>query len=618
VPVAALLRLGKYLLKQRLGPEGVVETHRAKLVDGPAPAAGEQPLYAIKLLRADRVRGDIYQAAATRFLAAGRRLLEVERPGVARVLDVGEDAMGAYVVSEFVVGVDLRGLLEAARAGSPSHQATLDPAMAIVLGSKLVRVLVAAHAAPKHLCHLGLCPGNVIVTLQGDVVVLDFGLFASIRGMVSHGMEKWSFVAPELLGEEMEGGGLSGGAAADLFALGGLLFYLLSGRPPIVARSLAEISERIWEPLPELPGVSAQLNAAISALTTFDPQERRRAAAPVLEWLSGVGESPQEKPSPTVEAVPAPSEPVPAEPLAQPRVQAPVETPDNATAPSDTTPVVVRHRAHPPARTLDRTPKRQSRWRLALGSGLVLLVIATAMIAIRSAQRHAKEGVTIAQRRSGEAPNIGGVAAKPLRQRPPEAYLPAVPMLLPGPGKAKLPDASPPARTTEDDPIPVFPAGRFVDEEAGIPRLTPVANHLVVDTQPHGAQVWVEGEWKGQTPLDILVGQGNKQLVLVAAGYYMFRESFNAAAGAILRRALVPAMGPVQGDAFLNVVCRTSGRFPIFIDGVETGLLCPASRVPVPAGKHDVGVYIPKEHRLVAVEITVQPGIKPVEVHLAR
>ena len=587
------------------------------MVDGPPPAGGEQPVYAIKLLRADRVRADLYQAAATRFLAAGRRLLEVQRPGMARVLDVGEDEMGAYVVSEFVVGVDLGGLLEAVRANSPSHQATLDPAMAIVLGSKLVRVLVAAPAAPKPLYHLGLCPGNVIVTLDGNVVVLDFGLFASIRGRVSHGMEKWSFVAPELLGEEMEGGGLAGDAAADLFALGGLIFYLLSGRPPIVARSLAELSERIREPLPVIPGVSAQLNAAILALTTVDPQQRRQAAAPVLEWLSGVGESPQEKPSPTVAAVPAPSEPVPSEPASQPKVQAAVATPDIATGPAPIAPAVVRHRAPPPARTTSQPPKRRSGWRLGLIAGLVLPVVAaTGVIASRWARHLDKRTVASAQRQSGATPDITPSSAQ--RRRPPEAYLPATPTPLAMPSKQRVSDASPPTRASESDPIPEFPAGRFVAEETGTPRVAVAANHLFVDSQPHGAHVWVEGEWKGQTPLDVLVGAGNKQLVLVAAGYHMFRESFDAAAGTVLRRALVSATGPVQGDAFLDVVCRTAGRFPIFIDEVETGLLCPASRVPVPAGNHQVSVYVPKERKLIAVEIAVHPGPTPVNVHLAR
>jgi hypothetical protein len=145
-----------------------------------------------------------------------------------------------------------------------------------------------------------------------------------------------------------------------------------------------------------------------------------------------------------------------------------------------------------------------------------------------------------------------------------------------------------------------------------------VPYHLFVDSQPHGASVWVDGVWKGKTPIDLLAGAGGKDLVLVAAGYHFFRDSFDAAEGAIIRRALVPVAGPVRGDALLNVVCRTEGKYPVFIDEVETGLLCPARHVPVAAGTHRVGVFVPAERKLIAVEVTAPAGPEPVEVTLAK
>jgi hypothetical protein len=166
--------------------------------------------------------------------------------------------------------------------------------------------------------------------------------------------------------------------------------------------------------------------------------------------------------------------------------------------------------------------------------------------------------------------------------------------------------------------MPVFPAGSFVVEESDAPQPQRVPNHLFVDTQPHRAQVWVDGVWKGSTPLDVPVGAGAKRLVLVAAGYHMFRTSVDAREGVMIRLALEPVVGPVHGDAFLNVACRTPGKYPVFIDEVETGLLCPISRVPVPAGVHRVGVFVPAERKLVAVEVSAPAGLKPVEVNLAR
>jgi serine/threonine-protein kinase len=607
-----LFRLGKYQLEDRLGPQGTVETYRARIVEGGRAAARDEQLCAVKLLRADRVLGDSYQAVAARFVAAGRRLLDAQGPGMARVFEVGQDAMGAFVASDFVVGVDLAGLLAAAQANGPARSATLDPVMAGVLGAKLARVLAAAHAAAKPLCHLGLCPGNVVVTLTGEVVVLDFGLYASVRGLVEHGIDKWSFVAPELLGADVAEIDFPGGVAADLFALGGLLFYLLSGRPPVEARTLSEISDRTWEPLPDVPGVPAALSAAIRALTAPDPADRPQSASLVIEWLAAevpavdakppvaretVGEAPRRDGTGNDIVVSA-SEPI--EPVAsRPRPAVPRGA------------VAAVRRVRPPL------PGRL----VAVAALVCLCLVAVlGLLAFRLARtfaaKRAAQGVAIAQRRAGETPSVEPRPLIPHR-RSPESWLPAMPTVFPDAGTARATDA---ARlpAPESDPIPVSPAGRFVVEESKTPPPKRVPNHLFVDTQPHGASVWVDGVWKGATPLDLLAGTGGKELVLVAAGYHIFRDTFDAREGTIVRRALVAVAGPLRGNAYLNVVCRTPGRYPVFVDDVETGLLCPASRVPVAAGTHSVGVFVPAERKLVAVQIAAPAGPQPVEVKLAR
>ena len=607
------LRLGKYQLEDRLGPQGAVETYGARMAEGAAVGGGEAGRLAVKLLRADRVPGNSYPALAQRFLAAGQRLLDAQGPGMARVFEVGQQAMGAFVVSDFVVGVDLTGLLEAARAKDPARRATLDPAMAGVVGGKLARVLAGAHAAPTPLHHLGLCPGNVVVTLAGEVKVLDFGLFASVRGLLEHGMDKWSFVAPELLGADLADGRFSGGVAADLFALGGLLFYLLSGRPPVEARSLAELSDRTWEPLPQLSGVPDRLNAAIRALTAPDPNDRPQAATWLSEWLAEKAAGGDAMPSAASESAGDDPGRDGAKRSRSVSPSAPSQAPASRSRPA------AHHGAVAGPR---RSHGARPGWLVVAVAAVGLLAIAVfGLLAFRLARtfaaKRAAQGVAIAHRRSGETPAVEPQLKLPSARRSPESWLPAVPTPLPDAGTARAPDAAP-LRGSDDDPIPVFPAGRFVVEQSDKPAPERVPNHLFVETQPHGASVWVEGVWKGNTPLDALVGPGGKRLVLVAAGYHVFRTSFEASEGTVISVALVPVDGPVHGDAFLNIVCHTAGRYPVFIDEVETGWLCPASRVPVAAGTHRIGVFVPAERKLVAVEITVPAGPRPVEVSLAR
>jgi len=608
-----LLRLGKYQLEDRLGPQGAVETYRARIAERVTSAGGEDRLYAVKLLRADRVPGASYQGLARRFLAAGQRLLDAQGAGMARILEVGQQPMGVFVASDFVVGVDLARLLEAARAKVPAQRATLDPAVAGLVAGKLARVLAGAHTAPRPLHHLGLCPGNVVVTLTGEVVVLDFGLFASVRGLLEHGMDKWAFVAPELLGADIPDGRFPGGVAADLFALGGLLFYLLSGRPPVEARSLTDLSDRAWEPMPQLPGIPDRLNAAIRALTAPDPQDRPKDANWLSEWLAdhaaaGDANQPIARQSARDELA---------------RDGAGNDTAFSASPPGQTPVSRPRPAVSRGAVAAVRNGRSARRgWLVALVAVVGLLLVAVlGLLAFRLARtfaaKRSAQGVAIAQRRSGETPAAEPQLKPPSRRRSPESWLPAVPTPLPATGSTGAADAASP-RGSESDPIPVMPAGRFVVEESNTPTPERAPNHLLVDTQPHGAGVWIDGVWKGHTPLDLLAGPGGKRLVLVAAGYYMFRTSFEASDGAIIRLALVPVAGPVRGDAFLNVVCQTAARYPLLIDEVETGLLCPASRVPVPAGTHRVGIFVPAERKLFAVEITVPAGPKPVEVKLAR
>ena len=604
--MSALLRLGKYQLDARLGREGVVESYQAHGTDSGSRAAGDA--FVVKLLRADCVPPQAYARLASRFLAAGRRLLATPLPHAGRAVDVGEAKAGAFVVSSWVDGVDLVGLLEAAEQKAAPGRAGLDPAVVGVIGGQMARALSGAHASDPPLFHLGLCPGNVLVTPTGEVVVRDFGLFASVRGQVDHSVEKWLFVAPELLGVALGPHRLAHGVAADLYSLGALLHFLLLGRLPFAARSLAELSDRTWEPGRDIVGVPAAVSAVVRALTARAPEDRPHAASVLSEWLAGH--------APGSEG------------------QSPVATRDlgRAGAGSDSALSALRGSDAGPSRPRPVVSRgavagmgrghlvRSGRLVAALALVGFLLVAVVGLLAFRLARtfaaKRAAQGVAIAQRRSGETPAVEPQLSLPSRRRSPESWMPAVPTPLPDAGMARAADAAL-LRGSESDPIPVLPAGRFVVEESNMPAPDRMPNHLFVDTQPHGAHVWVDGVWKGNTPLDVLTGPGGKRLVLLAAGYHLFRTSFEAREGAIIRVALVSAAGPVRGDAFLNLVCHTAGRYPVFIDEVETGLLCPASRVPVSAGTHRVGVFVPAERRLVAVEITIPAGPKPVEVNLA-
>jgi len=610
-PVPSLPRLGNFQLGSRLGPDGVFESYRARYVERGTAEADEGETFVVKVLRADRLQQHAYAPLASRFLAAGRRSLAAQPADVGRVVAMGDEKLGAFVARRFVPGVDLAGLLAAAQQAAPTSRG-LDPAVVVVVGTKIARGLAATHAARPAMCHLGLCPGNVVVTPTGEVAVLDFGLFASVRGLFDHPVEKWAFVAPELLGVAIGSQTRADVVAVDIYSLGALLRFLLLGRASCQSRSLAELSERIEEPLRDVPGVPPRLCAAIDAMMARAPADRPHSAGEAGEWLAG--KTADARPPVVEQAAPDENQ----RDHAGSEIALPALV-DRRPVVSRVAPAGVASRRS--AIAVKRDGVGRPGWLFALLALLgVLVVIVFSVLAFRLtrsfAAKRAAQGVAIAQHRSGEAPPVALPPKALARRRVPEAWLPATPTPPSDQGAAGPADAGS-RRAADNDPIPVFPAGRFVIEDSARPARTRTANHLFVDTQPHDAQVWVDGEWKGKTPIDVLVGPGGKQLVIVAAGHHILREAFDASEGTIIRRALASVPSPVRGDAFINVDCRTEGRYPVFIDEVETGLLCPTSRVPVPAGIHHVAVFVPRERKLIGVEVTVASGPKPVEVRLA-
>jgi hypothetical protein len=141
--------------------------------------------------------------------------------------------------------------------------------------------------------------------------------------------------------------------------------------------------------------------------------------------------------------------------------------------------------------------------------------------------------------------------------------------------------------------------------------LSRLAGRLVAETVPPGATVWVDGEAKGTTFADLVVGPGPHRVALTLPGHRTFRDTVDTSRGAIIRRNLValPPLGERGG--FVRVECGTVGKFPILIDDEETGLLCPALAVPTTVGKHMVGIFLPGEKRAVSVAVTVEAGGKP-------
>ncbi len=576
--VPASLRLGNYETEGLLGTCGAVETYAARRID----AAPDSNQVVIKLLRPDRVPAAAWAGVSARFVAAGRRL-QTARPGVGRVLETGEWAGDLFLVSEMAPGLDLRHLM--ALAHQQAGQLGLDGALVALLGGEIARVLASAHAAEPPLLHLGLGLGNVLVAPDGQLTVVDFGLFATLRGQVEHPMDKWLLLGPELLSGDATTLSPASGKRADLYSLGALMYAMATGEPPFKATTRAELVQAVHGTVPDIPGVPAKLNATIRALTAPDPEDRPASAEEVAAWLVPGQASAAQRREERALALRAfflglKTPPPVTLPQAAPSAASPVAPPAASGAVS--------------AAASGRRSSRRLGRLLSLVVGLGLFAGA-GFGAYRWAQRYAEQ--TNAQRAAASEPSL---PTQPVMN-------PEVPnsAAQAGPVDAQADGDADAARDDAEAHI-VVPA-----LERKVPR---VPERLDIGSEPEGADIWVDGVLKGKTPADLHVGPGGHRVVLIAAGYRMFREVYDTTQGEYVRRTLEAVVAAPRGNAFINVDCQTPNRFPVLVDDEETGQLCPARMVPVVAGKHQVAIFIPVRRGTVATELTLPEGPKPYEV----
>jgi serine/threonine protein kinase len=166
-----------------------------------------------------------------RFQAEAEAVARLQHPNIVQIHEVGEQCGLPYFSLEFCPGGSLADKLD----GTP-----LSPKEAARLVQTLAQAMEAAHQA--HVIHRDLKPANVLLTADGTPKITDFGLAKKldVQGQTHTGavMGTPSYMAPE-----QAGGHKDIGPAADVYALGAILYELLTGRPPFKA---ASTMETIW------------------------------------------------------------------------------------------------------------------------------------------------------------------------------------------------------------------------------------------------------------------------------------------------------------------------------------------------------------------------------------
>ncbi len=136
--------------------------------------------------------------------------------------------------------------------------------------------------------------------------------------------------------------------------------------------------------------------------------------------------------------------------------------------------------------------------------------------------------------------------------------------------------------------------------------------NITVTSSPPGATVWMDGEERGTTPCSVKVPRGSATVTLVMAGHVSSTSTLEAREGQSVSHALQAVEPPLAGEARFRVECKTVGKLPIVVDGRETGVLCPHSKLRVDPGPHSIGVFVPAIGKVRTKELTLSTGVRSI------
>ncbi|MEW6432644.1 MAG: serine/threonine-protein kinase [Myxococcota bacterium] len=270
---------GKYLVRARIGVGGMAEVFLAESVD----QHGDQVQVALKLMRPDVPEEKIADEVDLMGLLA--------HPNLVRMLEHGRAFGRHFIALEFLIGGDLRQVMEAHRrqmSGLPLN-------MGVHVIVEVLRALAYVHTAttksgtPLNLIHSDVNPANVFFSGSGAVKLGDFGVASSTHAGIGPGegiaAGKLSYLAPE------QTRGERGSPQSDLWSVGVMLHEMVVGYHPFQDEGLpeAEVINRIRAGKLSIPDyVDRPLAGIIQKSLAVDPRNRFKSAGefagPLFAW----------------------------------------------------------------------------------------------------------------------------------------------------------------------------------------------------------------------------------------------------------------------------------------------------------------------------------------------
>jgi serine/threonine-protein kinase len=258
----------RYEIGGVLGRGGMAEVHRGRDL-----RLGRE--VAVKVLRSDLARDPSFQV---RFRREAQAAASLNHPAIVAVYDTGEDRSptGAtpYIVMEYVEGETLRDVLR--------REGVLQPERAMSLAADICAALDFSHR--NGIVHRDVKPGNVMITPQGTVKVMDFGIARAVSDSAATMTSTAAVIgtAQYLSPEQARGEAVD--ARSDVYSVGCLLYELVTGAPPFTGDSPVSVAYQHVREDPRLPSsvnpaIPPDLDAILLKALSKNPANRYQSAA---------------------------------------------------------------------------------------------------------------------------------------------------------------------------------------------------------------------------------------------------------------------------------------------------------------------------------------------------
>lgn len=273
---------GRYEVRSLIGRGGMAEVHLGF-------DTRLSRVVAIKMLRRDLAQDSIFQA---RFRREAQSAASLNHPNIVAVYDTGEeiieDAVGRsiavpYIVMEYVEGHTVKDLI------SDGTAVPINEAVEIVSG--VLSALDYSHA--NHLVHRDIKPGNIMLTSDGKIKVMDFGIARALTDSQATMTQTNAVVGTAQYLSPEQARGETVDARSDLYSTGVVLFELLTGRPPFKGDSAVAVAYQHVEQIPPTPSsilsdIPDSLDRVVLKALAKNREDRYPTAAAMLSDLQRV------------------------------------------------------------------------------------------------------------------------------------------------------------------------------------------------------------------------------------------------------------------------------------------------------------------------------------------